>query len=289
MNTHLRWLFLASLMLSVTTMACGFVGGAFGAMPTPTGPKPTPSPIGPESVSTLTAATAIPTVMPTTQPAGPIESIAITAPLPGQGVRNSIHIEGHSDLTFNQQLSILVRDANGNVIGSAAAQIQAGASQRGSFSADVPLDPGCPTQPGRVVVYATAARDGGPTHLSTVDVQLNSDAPANVAGLNPNRTESIVITTPALNAVISSAVKVSGFSDSTFEQTLIVEVRGQSNNQLGRVTTTVAAAPGQRGAFSVDVPFQSFGNQPGRIVVYTISPRDGKTVHLNSVEVRLDP
>ena len=289
MNTRLRWLFLASLMLSVTTMACGFVGGAFGAMPTPTGPKPTLPPIAPESVSTLAAATAMPTILPTAQPAGPIESIAITAPLPGQGVRNSIHVEGDSDPTFEQQLGILVRDANGNVIGSAAAKIQAGAGQRGSFSADVPLDPSCPTQAGRVVVYATSARDGGPTHLSAVDVQLNSDVPASVAGLSPNRTESIVITTPASNAVISSTVKVSGFSDSTFEQLLIIEVRGQSNNQLGRVTTTAAAAPGQRGAFSVDVPFRFFGDQPGRIVVYTINPRDGKTVHLNSVEVRLDP
>ena len=289
MNTRLRWLFLASLMLSMVSMACGFVGGSFSATPTPAGPRPTLPPIAPESVSTLTAATATPTVLPTAQPAGPIERIAIIAPLPGQGVRNSIHVEGYSDPTFEQQLGILVRDTSGKVIGSANAKIQAGAGQRGSFSADVPLDPRCPTQAGRVVVYATAARDGGPTHLSTVDVQLNSDAPANVAGLNPNRTESIVITAPALNAVISSTVKVSGFSDSTFEQLLIVEVRGQSNNQLGRVTTTVAAAPGQRGAFSVEVPFQAVADQPGRIVVYTISPRDGKTVHLNSVEVRLDP
>ena len=288
MNTRLRWLFLASLMLSMGSMACGFVGGSFSATATPAGPKSTLLPIAPESVSTRIAATPLPSVLPTAQPAGPLERIALIAPLPGQGVRNSIHVEGYSDPTF-EQLGILVRDASGKVIGSANAKIQAGAGQRGSFSADVPLDPNCPAQTGRVVVYATAARDGGLTHLSSVDVQLNSDAPANVAGLNPNRTESIIITTPALNAVISSTVKVSGFSDSTFEQLLIVEVRGPGNNQLGRVTTTVAAASGQRGTFSIDVPFQAVTDQPGRMVVYTISPRDGKTVHLNSVEVRLDP
>jgi hypothetical protein len=294
--TRSRWLFVASLILSMSTLACGFVGGAFS--PTAAAPGATLPPVAPQAGATPIAAQAISTPTQSLTPSptmaanpiiGPIDSIVLIAPLPNQGVRQSIHIEGYSDLTFEQPLGILVRDAGGKVIASAAARIQTVARQRGKFSADVPLPMALPTQTGRVVVYSTSARDGGLTHLSSVDVQLNSDASPSVTAIDPNRVEAIVIDSPVPNATQQTIAHVSGVSDPTFEQTLIVEVRGQNTATLGRATTHINADVGQRGSFAVDVPFQVFGDPPGRIVVYAISPRDGKTVHLSSVEVNLQP
>ncbi len=290
--THTRWLFVASLIWSMSTLACGFVGGAFS--PTPIAPGATLPPVAPQALATPITAPAISTPTPApalpSQPViGPIESIVLIAPLPNQGVRHSIHVEGYGDPTFEQQLGILVRDAGGQVIASAATKIQASTGQRGQFAADVLLPMELSTQPGRVVVYSTSGRGGGLTHLSSVDVQLNSDAAPSVASIDPNRVEAIVIDSPASNATLQGSAHVSGVSDPTFEQTLIVEVRGQNSASLGRVTAHINADVGQRGSFAVDVPFQVFGDPPGRIVVYSISPRDGKTVHLSSVEVSLQP
>ena len=283
---RLRLLFVSLVLFSISTLACGFVGGGFS--PTPTLPGATLPPVAPQSAAGVAVTATLPPSIAPGAVAGPIESIALTSPLPNQGVRNSIHVEGYSDPAFEQQLGILVRDANGRVIGSAAAKIRADVGQRGAFAVDVPFqvfgDP-----PGRIVVYSTSPRDGGLTHLSSVDVQLNSDIPPSIPSIDPNHAESIVISSPVPNATLHGSVTVSGISDPTFDQTLIVEVRGQNNVQLGRATAHINAAVGQRGPFSIDVPFQAFGDPPGRIVVYAISPRDGKTVHLSSVEVNLQP
>ncbi|MFN8597416.1 MAG: Gmad2 immunoglobulin-like domain-containing protein [Anaerolineae bacterium] len=283
----------AMVLMAMGTLACGFVGGAFSpnAVATPTvtiqaepltldGATATPAvtQTSPETANTVTT----PVV------SGPIESLAITAPLPNQGVRGSIRVEGVSDATFEQQLGILVRDRGGKVVGSATAKINSPIGQRGPFSAEVSIPAYLPTQSGRIIVYAIAPRDGGLTHLASIEVQLNSDQPANIAALNPNRDEAIVITEPAPNATVKGLVKVSGMADPTSDQHLIVEVRGPHAETLGRATATIGVA-NQRGSFSVDVPFRVNADPPGRIVVYSIHPRDGLTVHLNSVEVNLQP
>ena len=166
---HSRWLILGLMILSLSTLACGFVGGAFGAAPsaTPAGELPrvpiafdvaTPTSAAPEAAAP--------------QPIGPLETIVITSPLTNQGVHTGFLVAGVADPTFDQRLSILVRDQTGCVIGSAIAQIQAPIGQRGPYSATVQLPFKVPPQPGRVVVYAISARDGGLVHLSSVEVQL---------------------------------------------------------------------------------------------------------------------
>jgi Immunoglobulin-like domain of bacterial spore germination len=272
------------VMLSLSTLACGFVGGAFSPTPIDTTPTATLPPI---VVTPLAVATLVSTPLPSID-SGAQESIAITLPLPGQGVSGSIHLEGISDPTFEQTLGVLVRDQTGKVIANGSVHINADAGQRGKFSGDVIISNGA-VRPGRIVIYATSPRDGGPTHLASLDVELNSSKPSNITALNPDRAESILITSPAPNASISKSVTVSGVSDPTFEQSLVVEVRDANNHQLGRVTATIKADAGQRGSFSIDVPFQISTAQPGRIVVYSLSARDGLTVHLNSVEVTLQP
>ncbi len=290
-----RRLVLGLMILSLSTLACGFVGGAFSPPPVNDPPKvplvietATPTVASPDAAApeaTTPEGAAPPSAA--AQPIGPLESIVITSPLSDQGVRSGFVVAGVADPTFEQRLTILVRDQTGQVIGSAAAQIQAPIGQRGPYSATVPLPPNLPAQPGRVIVYAISARDGGPVQLSSVEVQLNSAAPSTAAAPDPNQREAIVITAPQPGAVLTGTVRV--VAETLYTENLVIEVRGPANEMLGRVMRTLENVAGRPATLIVDVPFRVDTDPPGRIVVYVIHPRDGKTIHLSSVEVNLQP
>jgi hypothetical protein len=282
-NLSRLWL-MASVVTSIMTLACGFVGAAFNPTPTSSAPAATLPPIA-GTVAPVLAGT--PTVAPTEQPVGPVEQIILTAPLPGQGVRGNIQVEGVSDPTFEQQLGVLIRDAKGNVVGSASAKIQADVGQRGRFSVGVPLSAVLPPQLGRVIVYALSARDGGLVHLSSVNVQLNSDAAPAVSQIDPYQREAIVITDPSNGATLRGSVKV--MAEVYYVSNLVVEVRGSNNQTVGRVTRQLTATESLPALLSVDVPLQVTAAQPGRIVVYALNTNDAKTEHLGSIEVNLQP
>ncbi|MBP7690012.1 MAG: Gmad2 immunoglobulin-like domain-containing protein [Thermoflexales bacterium] len=295
-----RRLVLGLMILSLSTLACGFVGGAFSTPPVSEGPT-SGVPKVPMVIETATPTVVVPGAAApgattpegaapqsaAAQPSGPLESIVITSPLSDQGVRSGFVVAGVADPTFEQRLTILVRDQTGKVIGSAAAQIQAPIGQRGPYSATVQLPPNLPAQPGRVIVYAISARDGGPVQLSSVEVQLNSDAPSTAAAPDPNQREAIVITAPQPGALLQKTVHV--VAETMYTENLVIEVRGPDNETLGRVMRTLENAEGLPAPLIVDVPFRVNNDPPGRIVIYVIHPRDGKTIHLSSVEVNLQP
>lgn len=100
--------------------------------------------------------------------------------------------------------------------------------------------------------------------------------------------EEIVILQPARGATIANPVTVSGVAASSFEQTVVVAVLDGSGAQIGLAPAIISGELGQRGPFSVAVPFTPPTNsQVGRIQVFTESPRDGATEHLSSVSVML--
>ncbi len=100
--------------------------------------------------------------------------------------------------------------------------------------------------------------------------------------------EEIVIQQPARGAAITNPVTVSGVAASSFEQTVVVAVLDGSGAQIGLAPAIITGEMGQRGPFSVSVPFTAPTNsQVGRIQVFTESPRDGATEHLSSVSVML--
>ena len=89
----------------------------------------------------------------------------------------------------------------------------------------------------------------------------------------------MTVTNPAL---------VTGFASSPFEQTVVVAVLDGSGGRIGLASGIITGEYGQRGPFSVTVPFAVPANsQPGRIQVFTESPRDGALEHLSSVTVML--
>jgi len=100
--------------------------------------------------------------------------------------------------------------------------------------------------------------------------------------------EAIVITSPRGGETVSSPVLVAGISNPTFEQSLSIQVIGVDGTVIGEGAATISADWGQRGNFQVQVAFDPPpGDQPGRIIVFDASPRDGGLVHLSSVEVTL--
>jgi hypothetical protein len=87
---------------------------------------------------------------------------------------------------------------------------------------------------------------------------------------------------------VSSPVRVAGISNPSFEQHLAIQVIAADGSIIGQGTAVIAADWGQRGPFEAEVAFTSPpSDEPGRVVVFTSSPRDGGLVHLSSVEVTI--
>jgi len=100
--------------------------------------------------------------------------------------------------------------------------------------------------------------------------------------------EEIIIESPAPGITITNPITVTGLASSPFQQTVAVAVLDGSGTQIGLAPGTITGKDGQQGPFSVVVPFTLPANsQPGRIQVYTTSPRDGALEHLSSVSVVL--
>ncbi len=100
--------------------------------------------------------------------------------------------------------------------------------------------------------------------------------------------EEIVIISPSRGMTITSPITVSGMASSPFEQTVVAAVLDGSGAQIGVATGSIAGEMGARGPFTVTVPFSvPFNSQPGRVQVFTESPRDGAIEHLGSVTVAI--
>lgn len=121
---------------------------------------------GPPSPSPIPTLTPVPT-------ATLFEDEAIFIFEPGSGaiVTSPVRVAGEADPTFEQSLVVQIADESGAVIATAPAQIAADLGHRGPFVVDVSFTVAA-EQPGRISVFAVSARDGGLTHLASVEVTL---------------------------------------------------------------------------------------------------------------------
>lgn len=218
----------------------------------------------------------------------PEEAILILEPGLKSEVVSPIHIAGTADPAFEQTLTVQILGEDGGELAHTTATIGADVGQRGPFAVNVPFTTGA-DQHGRIVVSVASPRDGGITHLASVEVMLLADGTASIQPGKPHR-EALNLREPADNATISGGtVHVVGFSGPTPEQSLVTEVHDADGNVVGSGTATIAGEAGQPGMFSADVAYAVAGEEPGRVVVYSTSPRDGRVLHLSSVEVLLKP
>jgi hypothetical protein len=119
--------------------------------------------------------------------------------------------------------------------------------------------------------------------------------PSLTAGSTPQQAvlpeEAILILAPGNGSRLVGQVHVEGIADSTFEQTLVVQVvlLGETEQVVAQQPVMIQAELGQRGPFAADVPFDYAGasEQPAEVRVFAASPRDGGITHLASAHVTL--
>jgi LysM repeat protein len=115
------------------------------------------------------------------------------------------------------------------------------------------------------------------------------ETPPEEPGTAPDQQEAIIISSPVASADIKSPVIVKGWG-SGFENNLAVQVLDQDGKPIGQGYALVDAEIGQMGPFSGTITFTApAAAQPGRVSVYSASPRDGAIEHLASVTVNLLP
>ena len=277
---------LALMALSLATLACGFEGGAFGSTPTPGGTASVQQVLQAQALAmTPTVAVFVPNVAASssglpdeTQTGTPVEALLITSPQPGQGVKGSIAIDGFSAANLNR-LQILIRDAQGMVIGTASPTVQAQPDGRNKFRADVPLDANFPAQTGRVVVYAMSANNQL-LHLASTEVQFNRAAGSAAAPIDPNTPEGIMIILPNPDASIQGTARVSAAT--MLGPDVVIEVRDAGGKIVGQILQKVdmTQLPAQ---ILAEVPLQITQAGPGQILVYALNPRDGRGEHVSAI------
>jgi hypothetical protein len=155
---------------------------------------------------------------------------------------------------------------------------------------------GAATQQGGATTVPPTATVSAATPIATAGAPTAAPspttAPAATSTLPPaveNAPEAIAILAPGPGSRVVSPVRVTGSANPTFEQSLVVTILLANGTELVTTNTQIAADVGQRGAFSVDVPFSVAAEQPGFIQVYALSPKDGGVTHLSSTVVTLAP
>lgn len=125
------------------------------------------------------------------------------------------------------------------------------------------------------------------TPLPTPTRPTPTATPPPVTPQLPCLCEAVVIFSPTRGMTITNPVTVTGLA-SGFEQTAVVAVLDGSGGRIGLAPAMIVGPYGQQGAFTVTVPFAVPANsQPGRIQVWSESPRDGAIEHLSSVTVAI--
>jgi hypothetical protein len=254
------------------------------AVAEPTAAVQPTEPAAPPPPTSAPTATAAPEAPPPGQ-----EAILIQEPGPGWRLTSPIHVSGMADSTFEQNLVVRLLLDDGTELALVPTTIAAELGQRGPFEVDIPFTVSGERQ-AFLQVYATSARDGGITHLSSVGLTIADSGEENRPPFDLMTNERIIIAEPVLNAAVSGGVVyVEGIATASFEQTLVVEILDESGTVIGSEPVIVNAPElGEPGAFQVVLPYTAGVTGAARVVVRDISPAFGGDVHVASVEIRLE-
>jgi len=269
---------------TVTATPAATPTAALTATPAPTDTPPPTATAPPPTAS----ATAPP------DPGSPVEieeeeTIRILSPGNASRVTSPVNVVGEADSTFEQSLVVRIVTVDGQELLLQPATIAADLGQRGPFETQVPFQVQQEVQ-AWIQVYATSARDGGITHLSSVAVTLAPGGAEDIVEPTP-QPERIVIDSPATGDTISGGVlQLTGRGLASFEQTLIAELLDEAGNVMV-VEPLIVNAPdlGQPGSFEAQLTYDVSESTPARLQVYDPSPAFGGYVHLSSVELFLEP
>ena len=99
---------------------------------------------------------------------------------------------------------------------------------------------------------------------------------------------AIVIENPVPGAEIGSPVIISGNAD-TFEATVGVRIVDENGQELSATVTMATCGTGCRGTFSQKLFFFVDDRQPGAVVAFETSAKDGSEINVVTVPVTLVP
>jgi hypothetical protein len=99
---------------------------------------------------------------------------------------------------------------------------------------------------------------------------------------------AITVRSPVIGAQAGNPVTVSGTAD-VFEATVSVRILDSAGHEIARTFTTATCGTGCRGDYSVTIPYSVPRTQPGTIVVFESSAKDGQPVNVQPVPVTLAP
>jgi hypothetical protein len=99
---------------------------------------------------------------------------------------------------------------------------------------------------------------------------------------------AITVRSPVIGAQVGNPVTVSGTAD-VFEATVSVRILDSAGHEIARTFTTATCGTGCRGDYSVTIPYSVPRTQPGTIVVFESSARDGQPVNVQQIPVTLAP
>lgn len=288
---------LSLLTISLSLLACKSMPDVVFGIPL-VSPTPGPVPNNTVDVRTLTEipATSIPTE--TATPAmvvSPVESvppqaIAFLSPATGSQVTSPITVSGVANSVFENMLAIQVVDQSGQVIGNGVASIHADLGGRGPFDGQVSFTPPAEAQPGRIVVSDSSARDGHLTYLTSMEVTLLPNG--GTANLTTDTEHAETFWIQSVTPGVSNghhALSIIGYAAPAFEQTLTIAVLDENGGLVGSGTATIQAGAGQPGQFIGSVTYDVDHEEPGSVQAYATSARDGGLIHLNSLNVTLQP
>lgn len=98
----------------------------------------------------------------------------------------------------------------------------------------------------------------------------------------------ILVERPAWGSVLASPARITGVAN-VFEAQFVVEIDAQDGTVLVSEPVMATCGTGCWGTFDVTIPYAVDRTQPGRVIVYDLSARDGSRENVRSYPVTLTP
>jgi germination protein M len=99
---------------------------------------------------------------------------------------------------------------------------------------------------------------------------------------------SVFVERPTWGATLGNPVRVSGIAN-VFEAVFFVEVRDEDGHTLAKQRVMATCGTGCWGTFDVSIPYDVSSRQPGSLVTYNLSAKDGSIEDERSYPVTLVP
>jgi hypothetical protein len=216
--------------------------------------------------------------------------VAILEPGPGSEVTSPLHVRGFGGPSYNQRVHFRLLGEDGRLLSQATTYLFSFPGNSGRLIASLPFTIDWVAETGRLEVSIDSLRDGQRSHLSSVAVVLLSAGSEHVFPA-PHGAEKLTVFTPRPNQLISGGkVTIEGAGWAESDLPLVAEVLDQQGISLGRSEFLLTSdEPGELGTFRVEVAYQVDSYQQGKLVVSELGKGIPGLVHLNAVDVMLEP